>query len=90
MEKLPYPQLILLQNKQDTYPNYHYTELVSYIKKNPPKQSVYIHSGSIYSILLIAASSSEDVTIVIAHDFSDKNLVKSSFDINKLSDKFII
>ena len=62
---------------------------MSYLKENPVKSSVYVQSGSVYAILLIGASTSEGVSIVVAHDFKEKNLLKTCFVINNLRDKLL-
>ena len=87
LEKVPYPQLNLLLNANDTSPAYHYTELVAYLQQNPLKSSVYIHSASVYSVLLIAAATSENVSITISHGYSEKYLVLTSFVLNNIRGK---
>jgi polysaccharide pyruvyl transferase WcaK-like protein len=62
---------------------------VSYLKENPVRSSVYVQSGSIYSILLVGASTSESVKIVVAHNFKEKYLLKTCFVINNLRDKLV-
>ena len=53
------------------------------------KSTIYVQSGSIYAILLVGASTSEGVSIVVAHDFKEKNLLKTCFVINNLRDKLL-
>ena len=79
----------MVSKLSDRSPSYHYPELVSYLKENPVKSTVYVQSGSIYSILLVGASTSEKVSIIVAHDFKEKYLLKTCFVINNLRDKLV-
>jgi hypothetical protein len=89
LSKVPYPQLTLLQNANDTTPVHHYTELVTYLKQNPFHKSVYIHSAPVYAVLLIAAALPESVALLIDYNYPEKFLVLTAFVLNNIRDKAI-
>ena len=61
-----------------------------YIKANPIKKSVYIHSAPPYLALLVGAASFNNVTVVLSHEYPDKSLVNRNYVLNDLKDKLII
>ena len=54
LQTTPYPNLKLLSKKGDPSPTYHFTELIPYFKKYPAS-NVYVHSASVYFVLMIGA-----------------------------------
>ena len=78
-----------MQNASDSPPSTHFSELVMYLKKNPVKNSVYIHTSPTYLALLIGASLG-NATIILAHDYQDKSLLMSNFVLNDLKDKVLL
>ena len=52
-------------------------------------QSVYIDSAPVYAILLIAAATQENVTIIISNNNPNKYLISTSFVLNNIRDKVL-
>jgi hypothetical protein len=50
---------------------------------------VYVHSGSVYPILILAAAVKENIQIIIAHDYQDKELLTTNFALNQIKSKLI-
>ena len=48
-----------------------------------------MHSGSVYTILLIGAAISDKVKIFVAHDFPEQKLLKTNFVMNNLLHKLV-
>ena len=86
---MPFPQLTLVQSSNSSSPTNHFTELVTYLTTNPAKQSIYFHSITVYNALLIGASTSEDVSLVVAHDYPEKYLLLTGFVVNNLKEKLV-
>ena len=87
--KVPYPSITLVQGATEALTVDHYSELVTYLRENPAKQSVYIHSASIYTILLIGVSCPADVSLVIGHDYPEKYALLTTFVMNNIRDKLV-
>ena len=83
---MPYSDIVLVQSSSSPSPPHHYSELVTFLKYNPPKGKIYVDSGSIYSVLLIAAVSPE-ADIVVSSDYPDKHALRSSFVFNNIMEK---
>ena len=62
---------------------------MTYLKEKPAKQSIYFHSGCIYSALLVGASSSAEVSITIAHDYPEKYMLLTSYVFSNIKDKLV-
>ena len=58
------------------------------MQNRPTYQTIYIHSASKYAVLLIGAVSSKNTTIIIAHDYPQKNLLQICFSLNNLGELF--
>ena len=50
----PYPKVKLLSNKGDPSPTYDFAELIPYFKQYPASK-IYVHSASVYFVLMIGA-----------------------------------
>jgi hypothetical protein len=88
--KLPYPQLVLVQDKNLESPTYHYPDLVAYLKEFPASKSIYIHSAPVYSVLLAGAASPDSVSIIVSESYSEKYLLKTNFVMNNIKDKLVL
>ena len=60
---------------------------MAYLQKNPPKKSIYVQSGSVYTTLLMAASTPKDIPIIISHDSPSKFLIRTTFILNNIRDR---
>ena len=87
---VPYPKLILMQREADQLPTEHYSELISFVKQINIDGAIYIKSAPIYVILILAASTSANVSIVLAHDYPDRQTVQTAFVLNNIRDKVIL
>lgn len=80
----------MVQDAENDSPKSHFTELVALLRDHPAKQSIYIHSAPVYAVLLIAAISSSDVSIIIAHDYPNKYLLITGFVVNDIYEKLTL
>ena len=87
LSRVPYPELTLLLHSNDSRPTQHFSEIITYFRQNKPKKAIYIHSGPVYAVLVMAASTSADVSIIISHEYPDKDLILTSFVLNNIRDK---
>jgi len=59
------------------------------MQNRPTYQTIYIHSASKYAVLLIGgALSSKNTTIIIAHDYPQKNILRICFSLNNLRELY--
>ena len=65
------------------------TALVNYVLDNPAGKAIYVHSGSVYSALLIGASSPKQVQVIIAHDNPHRYAIVTSYLFSNIKDKLL-
>ena len=81
---MPVSNLSLVLQAKDSLPDRHFTELVKYLETHPARQSIYIHSAPVYAVLLVGAVSPDSVTVIVSHDYPEKNLLRICFRVNGL------
>ena len=89
LSKVPYPQLILIQEKNEHIPVVHYPELATYFKTQDLSY-IYVRSAPVYALLVIAATSPEKTRIILSHSYSQKRVAKMLFVFNNIKPKLLL
>ena len=87
IQKVPYEDLVLVQDIDELSPTRHYSELVTFLLAKPPSGTIFIHSADSFAVLLIAAASSENASIVVSKDFPNQYALLTTFIFNNIKKK---
>jgi hypothetical protein len=75
VQKVPYYNLNLLQKSGSAAPTNHFSESVLFLKSYSIKEAIYVDSAPAYLALLMAASTEDDVQLILGSSLKDKELI---------------
>ena len=87
---MPYPQVVLVQEKNEPAPTNHYQEVAVFIKSSQSQSFIYVREAPLYALLIIAAASSEQTSIILSHSYSQPKTATLLFVLNNIRPKLIL